>query len=114
MKPILFNLTASNAPLYYTEEQIPSEPSFERDADINVGIGTRAVFDISGVQIPGCVIIGIHHYPAKVGYDLYVPDHYDDKEGQHYTLVTNLDSINVKPIHNYSDEPLERIGHDLS
>lgn len=98
MRPILIGLS-SNAPLFYLSDQIPAEPTFEKDSPVNVGIGTRSTFVIGGKRIEGCVVAGIHHYPSKVGYDLYVPDgpmHVD--EGQAYTLISNIDSINVEHI----------------
>ena len=98
MRPILIGL-ASNAPLYYLEDQIPKEPTFSEEDNANVGIGTRSTFHIGGTKVEGCVVAGIHHYPAKVGYDLYVPDgppHVN--EGQHYTLISNIDSVNVEHV----------------
>lgn len=49
--------------------------------------------------IDDCVVCGIHFYVAKVAYDLYVPNGFDeDSSGNRtptYTLMTNVDSVNV-------------------
>lgn len=103
--------SSANTPLFYRESEIPPEPEFDRNADTNVGVGTRTTVKFDGlrgsipIRIEGCVVAGIHYYPGKVGYDVYVPDYYDEDDGQTYTLVSNLDSINVHHLIKYKGEP---------
>lgn len=101
---------SSNMPLYYRADQLGLEPDVYGEGLLPSGfaLGQRAmlVFGNDVAEIPDCIVCGVHFYRGKVAYDLYVPNGFEDEQRtndspveriQVYTLLTNIDSMNLQP-----------------
>lgn len=101
---------SSNAPRYWSEDQLPLEPDVYGEGLLPSGfaIGQRVSWTLGeeANQLNDCIVSGVHFYRGKVAYDLFVPEGFEDyqptsdspiTQRRVYFHMSNIDSVQVTP-----------------